>query len=69
MSSVTKTDINDLLERWTNAKQEIVELEAKIEAEKKAIEEKIVKKSLSNKNKEIKKQEILDEISDDETPI
>ena len=45
------------------------ELEAKIQAEKKAIEQKIVKKALSIKKKEIKKQEILDEISDDETPI
>jgi large subunit ribosomal protein L34e len=32
-------------------------------------EQKIVKKALSIKKKEIKKQEILDEISDDETPI
>ena len=45
------------------------ELEAKIQAEKKAIEQKIVKKALSIKKKEIKKLEILDEISDDETPI
>lgn len=39
------------------------------ENEKKALEEKIVQKAISIKKKEIKKSLVLDEISDDETPI
>jgi hypothetical protein len=37
--------------------------------ERKRIEEKLVKKAISIKKKQIKKQAVLDEISDDETPI
>lgn len=37
--------------------------------QKKALEQKVVKKALSIKKKEIKKQQALDDISDDETPI
>jgi hypothetical protein len=44
MSSLTQHDVNDLLERWANAKQEIVELEAKIEKYKK-LANKIMDKS------------------------
>lgn len=36
---------------------------------KKIVEQKLVKKAISIKKKEIKKQAILDEISDDDTPI
>jgi hypothetical protein len=39
------------------------------EEEKKKLEAKIVRKAISIKKKEIKKQSALDEISDDETPI
>lgn len=39
------------------------------ELEKKALEEKVVKKAISIKKKQIKKQSALDEISDDDTPI
>jgi hypothetical protein len=37
--------------------------------EKAALEEKVVKKAISIKKKQIKKQSALDEISDDDTPI
>lgn len=39
------------------------------EEQKKILHEKMVKKAISLKKKEIKKQAILDEISDDDTPI
>lgn len=39
------------------------------ELEKKQLEEKVVKKAISIKKKQIKKQSALDEISDDDTPI
>jgi hypothetical protein len=39
------------------------------EQERKIIEEKLVKKAISIKKKQIKKQAVLEEISDDETPI
>jgi hypothetical protein len=39
------------------------------EYDKKALEEKVVKKAISIKKKQIKKQSALDEISDDDTPI
>lgn len=39
------------------------------EEERKIIEEKLVKKAIAVKKKQIKKQAILDEVSDDETPI
>lgn len=45
--------------------------EAKLRAdeERKIIEEKLVKKAISIKKKQIKKQSIIDEMSDDDTPI
>lgn len=43
--------------------------EHKEEQERKLIEEKLVKKAISIKKKQIKKQAVLDEISDDDTPI
>lgn len=45
--------------------------EAKLIAqqERKMIEEKLVKKAISIKKKQIKKQSIIDEMSDDDTPI
>jgi len=39
------------------------------EYDKKALEEKVVAKAISIKKKQIKKQIVLDEISDDDTPI
>jgi hypothetical protein len=39
------------------------------EYDRKALEEKVVKKAISIKKKQIKKQSALDEISDDDTPI
>ena len=39
------------------------------EADRKVIEEKLIKKAISIKKKQIKKQAVLEEISDDETPI
>jgi hypothetical protein len=41
----------------------------KEEEERKIAEEKLIKKAIAIKKKQIKKQAILDEISDDETPI
>jgi hypothetical protein len=43
--------------------------EKKEEEERKILEEKLVKKAIAIKKKQIKKQAILDDISDDETPI
>jgi hypothetical protein len=40
-----------------------------MEYDRKALEEKVVKKAISIKKKQIKKQSALDEISDDDTPI
>jgi len=40
-----------------------------VELEKKALEEKVVKKAISIKKKQIKKQSALDDISDDDEPI
>lgn len=41
----------------------------KAEEERKIIEEKLIKKAIALKKKQIKKQAVLDEVSDDETPI
>jgi chromosome segregation ATPase len=50
--------------------QRIRDEKAKQEEEKKRhVEEKIVQKALSIKKKQIKKEQVLDEISDDDTPI
>jgi len=51
------------------AKQRADEAKRLAEYDKKALEEKVVKKAISIKKKQIKKQSALDEISDDDTPI
>ena len=51
-----------IAERKENKEKERAEAKA-------ALEEKIVKKAVSIKKKQIKKQAVLDDISDDETPI
>ena len=55
--------------RDENARKRKEEAGRLAEIERKKIEEKIVKKAISIKKKEIKKQSLLDEISDDDTPI
>ncbi len=55
--------------RDANAKKRKEEAERKAEEERKLIEEKLVKKAISLKKKQIKKQAVLDSISDDETPL
>jgi hypothetical protein len=51
------------------AKQRAEEARRLAEYDRKALEEKVVKKAISIKKKQIKKQSALDEISDDDTPI
>lgn len=55
--------------RDANAKKRKEEAERKAEEDRKIMEAKIVRKAISIKKKEIKKQAALDEISDDDTPI
>ena len=55
--------------RDANTKRRKEEAQRKAEEERKIMEAKIVKKAISIKKKEIKKQAVLDEISDDDTPI
>ncbi|MFZ4799159.1 MAG: hypothetical protein ACOYMA_16785 [Bacteroidia bacterium] len=55
--------------RDANAKKRREEAERKAEEDRKIMEAKIVRKAISIKKKEIKKQAALDEISDDDTPI
>jgi hypothetical protein len=52
-----------------NADKRKAEREAKAKEEQKAIEEKLVKKAVSLKKKQIKEQAILDKIEDDDTPL
>ena len=52
-----------------NAEKRKAEREMKAEEERKIIEEKLVKKAIAVKKKQIKQQAVLDEISDDDTPI
>jgi len=52
-----------------NAEKRKAEREAKAKEEQKAIEEKLVKKAIALKKKQIKEQAILDNIEDDETPL
>jgi hypothetical protein len=56
-------------QREANAKKRAEDAKKLMEYEKKALEEKLIAKAVSLKKKQIKKQVILDEISDDETPI
>lgn len=55
--------------RDENARKRKEEAMRIAEEERKKLEAKIVRKAISIKKKEIKKQSALDEISDDETPI
>jgi hypothetical protein len=55
--------------RAENAKKRADDAKKLIEYEKKALEEKLIAKAVSIKKKQIKKQIVLDEISDDDTPI
>jgi hypothetical protein len=55
--------------RDANALKRKEEQKKKEDEERKIIEAKLVKKAISIKKKEIKKQALLDEISDDDTPI
>ena len=52
-----------------NDKKKREEAERIAAEEKKIKEEKLIKKAIAIKKKQIKKQAILDEISDDDTPI
>ncbi len=52
-----------------NAEKRKAERDVRAEEERKLMEEKIVKKAISLKKKQIKQQAVLDEISDDDTPI
>ena len=45
------------------------EIQSRLSQYKEGLEQKIVKKAISIKNKQIKKEAALDEISDDETPM
>jgi hypothetical protein len=56
-------------QRELNAKKRADDAKKLMEYEKKALEEKLIAKAVSLKKKQIKKQVVLDEISDDETPI
>jgi hypothetical protein len=55
--------------KMENAKKREEDKKKLAEYEKKTLEEKIIKKAVSIKKKQIKKQQILEEISDDDTPI
>jgi predicted ribonuclease YlaK len=52
-----------------NAEKRKAEREIKALEERKEVEEKLVKKAISIKKKQIKQQAVLDEISDDDTPL
>jgi len=55
--------------RDENRVQRLVEKKLKEKADQEELEAKLVKKAVSIKKKQIKKQAVLDEISDDDTPI
>jgi hypothetical protein len=52
-----------------NAEKRKTERDMRAEEERILMEEKVVKKAISLKKKQIKQQAVLDEISDDDTPI
>ena len=52
-----------------NAEKRKAERDAVADAERKAVEEKLVKKAIALKKKQIKQQAVLDEIEDDDTPL
>jgi hypothetical protein len=56
-------------QREENAKKRADDAKKLMAFEKEALEQKLIAKAVSLKKKQIKKQVILDEISDDETPI
>ena len=58
-----------LLKKKVNADKRFNDAKKLAEYEKKELEEKVVKKAISIKKKQIKKQAVLDEISDDDTPM
>ena len=55
--------------RDENRVQRLVEKKLKEKADQEELEAKLVKKAVSIKKKQLKKQAVLDEISDDDTPI
>ena len=55
--------------KMENAMKRQIEKKLQEEKDKKELEAKIIKKAVSIKKKQIKKQTVLEEISDDETPI
>ena len=55
--------------RNENRRQRALAKEKEQDEEKKALEAKIMKKAISIKKKEIKKQLVLDDISDDDEPV
>lgn len=55
--------------RDANAAQRKKDAADKAEEERKLIESKLIKKAIALKKKQIKKQAVIDEISDDDTPI
>ena len=55
--------------RDENRVQRLVEKKLKEKADQEELEKKVVKKAISIKKRQIKKQAVLDEISDDDTPI
>ena len=55
--------------RDANALKRKEEAKALAEQQRKIIEDKLIKKAISLKKKQIKKQAVLEEISDDDTPI
>jgi hypothetical protein len=52
-----------------NAEKRKAERDTKAKEEQKAIEDKLVKKAIALKKKQIKQQAVLDEIEDDDTPL
>lgn len=71
--TATETQLANLKKGQDNLnirrEQKRLEREIEMEEEKKRQEELIVKKALSIKKKQIKKQAILDAVSDDDTPV
>jgi len=58
-----------LLKKKVNSDKRLNDAKKLAEFEKKALEEKLVKKAISVKKKQLKKELVLDEISDDDTPM
>ena len=58
-----------LAKRDENRVQRLVDKKLKEKSDKEELEAKLIKKAVSLKKKQIKKQAVLDDISDDDTPI